>query len=148
MRTIMILVLLHLTTAAGAPAQFLTIGGGALISTRSPEPVAELHAETPPVQQARAYITLSWTDESYQPTAITAVERPVVGVGRATAGLGAGLLWLERNDYRPYPIIVSSTVLQLPIPRTSVVAIASTQPFQDFEWSLVIKLGFTAWFVR
>lgn len=63
-------------------------------------------------------------------------------------GLGAGLLWLEGNVYRPYPIVVSSAVIPLPLPRTAFVAIASTQPFQDFEWSVVLKIGVTAWFVR
>src|SRR3989442_1682181 len=57
-------------------------------------------------------------------------------------------LWLEPDNYKPYPIIVSSTVVPLPIPRTSFVAIASTQPFQDFEWSLALEVGVTLWFVR
>ena len=129
-------------------AQFATVGAGLLMSNRAPEPVAELHAETPPILAARAYATLSWTDESTKPTVITAGERAVAYVGRAFVGLGAGLLCLDVNEYRPYPILVSATVVPLPIPRTSVVAIASTQPFQDFEWSLVLKAGVTVWFVR
>ena len=129
-------------------AQFATVGGGVLMSNRTPEPVAELHAETPPILAARAYVTMSWTDESTKPTVITASERSVAHVGRAFFGLGAGLLWLDVNEYRPYPILVSSTVVPLPVPRTSMVAIASTQPFQDFEWSLVLKVGVTVWFVR
>lgn len=131
-----------------ASAQFLTIGAGVLLSERSPEPVAELHAETPPLLKTRAYGTLSWTDESVRPTVITAAERQVLKTGVTMTGVGAGLLWLDANDYRPYPILVSSTVVPLPIPRTAIVAIASTQPFQDFEWSLVLKVGFTAWFLR
>lgn len=129
-------------------AQFVTVGAGALVSQRSPQPVAELHAETPPVLDSRAYLTLSWSDDSAAPTVITAAERSILHVGRALVGLGAGLLWLEVNDYWPYPIVVSSTVVPLPVRRASVVAIASTQPFQDFEWSLVLKLGVTVWFVR
>jgi hypothetical protein len=129
-------------------AQFATVGAGVLISNRAPQPVAELHAETPPILAARAYVTLSWTDESAKPTVITASERAVALLGRAFVGLGAGLLWLEFNDYRPFPILVSSTVVPLPIPRTSVVAIASTQPFQDFQWSVVLKVGITLWFAR
>jgi len=40
-------------------AQLATIGAGVLTSTRAPEPVAELHAATPPVLATRAYLTLS-----------------------------------------------------------------------------------------
>ena len=69
-------------------------------------------------------------------------------VGRAFAGIGAGLLWLETNDYRPYPILVGSAVVPLPVPRTSFVVIGSAQPFQEFDWSLVLKVGVTIWFVR
>ena len=131
-----------------ANAQLATIGAGVLLSTRRPEPVAELHAETPPVYASRGYVTLSWTDESAQPTVITAAERALMQRKAVMLGLGAGLLWLEGNDYRPYPIIVTSSILPLPIPRTAVVAIGSTQPFQDFEWSIVLKVGVTFWFVR
>ena len=131
-----------------AGAQFATVGAGMLIADKFHEPVGELHAETPPLFRSRAYLTLSWTDESAKPTVITAAERQLVASKVALVGLGAGLLWLEGNDYRPYPIVVSSTIVPLPIPRTAVVAIASTQPFQDFEWSLVLKVGVTFWFVR
>lgn len=133
---------------SAAQAQFATVGGGVLIGEKFREPVAELHAETPPFFRSRAYVTFSWTDESAKPTYITAAERALVATSRVIVGLGGGLLWLENNDYRPYPIIVSSTVLPLRIPRTAVVAIASTQPFQDFDWSLVLKVGVTVWFVR
>lgn len=137
-----------LATPAATRAQLATVGAGALITKRATEPVAELHGETPPLLDARAYVTLSWTDESWSPTLITAAERPVLHVGRAFAGLGAGLLWLEANGYEPYPMLVSSTVVPLPIPRTSFVAIASTLPFEEFDWSLVLKLGVTVLFVR
>jgi hypothetical protein len=139
---------LSAAVAAAAEAQFATAGAGVLLSSRSPEPVAELHAESPPAYRARAYVTLSWSDESARPTVITAAERTVWDGGLALVGLGAGLLWLDVNDYRPYPILVSSTVVPLPIPRTAVVAIASTQPFQDFQWSLVLKAAVTVWFAR
>jgi hypothetical protein len=131
-----------------AGAQLATVGLGVLLSERPAEPVAELHAETPPVAQFRGYVTLSWTDDSAAPTVIAAVERPVLFVKRAFTGLGAGLLWLEANDYRPYPMLVSSTVIPLPLPRTSFVLIASTLPFEDFDWSLVLKVGMTLFFVR
>jgi hypothetical protein len=140
--------ILAVTLPVAAHAQFATIGGGVLVSNRPPEPVAELHAETPPVRAARAYLTLSWTDESAKPTLITAAERALLQRKAAIVGLGAGLLWLEGNDYRPCPIIVSSTVVPVPIPRTALVAIGSTQPFQEFAWSLVLKVGVTLWFVR
>ena len=144
---------LALAAAALAPispagAQIVTVGGGILLSERPAEPVAELHAETPPIAGARAYATLSWTDESGAPTVITAVERPVIRVGSAFTGLGAGVLWLEPADHTPYPMLVSSTVVPLGLPRTSFVAIASTLPFEDFDWSLVLKVGVTVAFVR
>jgi hypothetical protein len=93
-------------------------------------------------------VTVSWTDESWKPTVITAGEGVVWSVDGATVRMGAGLLWLEVNEYRPYPILLSSTVVPLPIPRTSVVGIVSTQPFQNFEWSVVLKVGIAVWFVR
>ncbi|MFQ5948897.1 MAG: hypothetical protein ACE5KX_08560, partial [Acidimicrobiia bacterium] len=136
----------------GAPlavrAQLATAGGGVLVTERSTEPVGELHGESPPLFGARAYVTISWTDESWSPTLITAAERPVLRVGRAFSGLGAGLLWIEPNGYQPYPMLVSSTVVPLPLPRTSLVAIASTLPFEAFDWSLVLKLGVTVLFIR
>jgi hypothetical protein len=129
-------------------SQLATVGGGLLISKRPSQPVVELHAESPPLSGARAYVTFSWTDESAKPTIITAAEHPVVRTKAAVTGLGAGLLWLAGNEYRPYPILVSSTVVPLPIRRTAAVAIASVQPFQEFEWSFVVKVGVTLWFGR
>lgn len=82
---------------------------GVLTSKRLPQPVVELHGETPPFAGARVYLTMSWTDESAEPTFITAVEHPVLHVGRAFRGIGSGFLWLEAKGYRPYPILVSST---------------------------------------
>ncbi len=148
LRTVVSVGVFSVALVVRSEAQFATVGAGVLISNRSPEPVAELHVETPPALGARAYATVSWTDESAKPTVITAGERSVGYLGRAFVGLGAGLLWLDVNEYRPYPLLVISTVVPLPIPRTSVVAIASTQPFQDFDWSLVLKVGVTVWFVR
>lgn len=148
LRTVYRLTILVVALTGAAEAQFATVGIGVLVSNRSPEPVAELHAETPPILSARAYATLSWTDDSAKPTVITAAERSIAHLKPVSVGLGAGLLWLEVNDYRPYPIVVSTTVVPIPVPRTAVVAIASTQPFQDFEWSLVLKVGVTVWFLR
>lgn len=128
-----------------AHAQFATVGAGVLLSDRSPEPVFELHAATPPAGGIRAYTTLSWGDESAKPVVITAAERMVLSAARATVGLGAGLLWLEANDYRPYPILVSSAAFPLTIPRTAIVAIGSTQPFQDMRWSVVLKASVMLW---
>jgi len=132
--------------ASGAHAQLATVGAGVLLTRFAPQPVAELHAETPPLLRTRAYGTLSWTDDSARPTVITAAERSVLRTGPTMTGLGAGLLWLDANGYRPYPILVSSTVVPLPLPRVAVVVIGSAQPFQDFAWSVVLKVGVTAWF--
>lgn len=140
--------LLAMAVTSSAHAQLATVGAGVLLTKFDPQPVAELHAETPPLFRTRAYGTLSWTDDSARPTVITAAERSILVTGVTMTGLGAGLLWLDVNDYRPYPILVSSTVVPLPIPRTALVVIGSTQPFQDFDWSLVLKIGFTAWFRR
>ncbi len=140
--------LFWMALAPAAWAQLLTVGGGVLVSERPAEPVVEIHGETPPFARARAYLTLSWTDESVKPTIISAVELPVLHVGRAFTGLGVGLLWLPVNDYQPYPMLVNSTVIPLPIPRTSFVLIASTLPLEDFEWSLVFKVGVTVVFIR
>jgi hypothetical protein len=134
--------------APGAGAQLVTVGGGALVTERSTDAVAELHGETPPLAGGRAYGTLSWTSESAAPTVITAWERPVWTVGNAFTGLGVGLLWLEVKDYEPDPMLVSSTVVPLPLPRTSFVFIASTTPLDDWDWSLVFKVGITLVFVR
>jgi hypothetical protein len=137
-----------LPLAPAASAQLATVGAGVLISQRPAQPVFELHGETPPFAETRAYLTLSWTDDSWAPTIITAVERPVLRFDGAFTGVGAGLLWLEPNDYRPYPMLVSTTVVPLPVPRTSFVLIASTLPFEQFDWSLVLKIGVTLLFVR
>jgi hypothetical protein len=125
-----------------------TAGAGVLITQRPQQPVFELHGETPPFAEARAYLTLSWTDDNWAPTLITAVERPILRFDGAFTAVGAGLLWLEPNDYRPYPMLVSTTVVPLPLPRTSFVMIASTLPFEQFDWSLVLKIGVTLLFVR
>ena len=64
------------------------------------------------------------------------------------SALGGGVLWVEADGYRAYRLIVSSTVVPLQIPRTSFVLIVSTLPTEDFDWSLVLKVGVTALFVR
>lgn len=130
--------------ATPARAQRLTAGAGVLLSDRSPELVAELHAASAPFLQSRVYATASWTNDSGLPTMISAAERQLTR-GRVGVGLGAGLLWLEANDYRPYPIVVGSAVLPIPLPRASLVAIGSSQPFQDFAWSLVLKAAVLVW---
>lgn len=132
-----------MASASGAAAQVATIGGGALVSARGTDPVFELHAQTPPAADWRGYVTLSWMRASAAPTVITAAERPVLRPGPAFTGLGAGLLWLEVANYVPEPMLVSSTVVPLPIPRTALVLIASTLPFARFDSSLVLKVGVT-----
>ena len=119
-----------------------------LLSKRPAETVAELHGETPPFAGTRGYVTLSWTDESAKPTIISAAERPVLHVGRAFTSLGVGLLYIRAKDYQPDAMLVSSTVIPLPVPRTSFVLIGSTLPFEDFDWSLLLKVGVTVAFIR
>ncbi len=130
-----------------AEAQFATVGAGVLVSDLPLQPVAELNAQTPPFFESRAYLTMSWTDESAKPTFITALERSVLQIDDSfTSNVGVGLLWLEYNNYKPFTMLVSSTNIPLSIPKTSVVIIGSVLPFQDFEWSAVLKLGFAFWF--
>lgn len=129
-------------------AQLVTVGAGALLSERPTEPVFELHVASPPVFRSRAYVTASWSDDGARPTLITAAERSMLNRRRVALGLGAGALWLDANDYEPYPILVGSSVVRLPVARTSVVAIASTQPFQEFDWSVVLKVAVAVWFAR
>ena len=148
MKAMLSLAVLGLAPLLAAEGQFATASAGMLVSKRVPDVIGELHAETPPFRSTRGWITLSWTDESAKPTVITAVEHALVHVKDAGTGLGVGVLWLEPDNYKPYPIIVSSTVVPLPIPRTCFVAIASTQPFQKFDWSLALEVGVTLWFVR
>jgi hypothetical protein len=108
--------------------------------------VYEFHLESPALFRTRAYGTFSWTKDSGKPTVITAAERSLYSAHGIGVGAGGGLLWLEGNDYRPYPILVTSQVVRLPIPRTSAVAITSTQPFQEWDWSVVLKVAVLAWF--
>ena len=123
-----------------AQAQFATVGGGLLISERPLQPVAEFNAQTPSLFNSRAYITLSWTDESVKPTIITAVERSVFRIDDAfSTSVGTGLLWLEPNKYKPDLMLVSSTVIPLTIQNTSFVIIGSAFSNQILM-HLVVKL--------
>ncbi len=144
---ITIFVLVSVFFISVAQAQFATVGGGILTSERPPQPVAEFNAQTPSFFKSRAYITLSWTDESVKPTIITAVERSVFKIDDAFAtSVGVGLLWLEPNEYKPDLMLVSSTVIPLPIQNTSFVVIGSVLPYEDLDWSLVFKVGWAFWF--
>lgn len=132
-----------------AQAQFATIGGGLLVSERPSVFVAELNAQTPQFFNSRAYMTLSWTEQSEKPTAITAIERSLLNVNDLFyTNIGAGFLWLEYDNYKPHSMLVSSTIVPLPVPRTSLVAIGSVLPFQDFDWSVVLKVGWAIWFIE
>jgi hypothetical protein len=138
-RTALSLAVLSTTLALAAGAQRVSLGVGVLLSNRPSEPSFDLHIDSPPFYKTRAELTLAWNDKSNNPTVITEAERSIIDTKAFAFDLGGGLLWLEANDYRPFPAIISTTVVPLPVPRTAIVAIASTQPFQDFEWSLVLK---------
>jgi hypothetical protein len=137
-----------LTPGATMEAQMATLGAGVLLSDGPTQPVFEFHAATAPVRQTRAYATFSWTDESASPVIIAAAERRILTVGGGGVGLGAGALVLTEPEFDAIPIAVSSTVIPLRIPRTSIVAIGSTAPFDDFQWSLVLKASVLLWFAR
>jgi hypothetical protein len=130
-------------------AQMATLGAGMLLADEVAEPVYEFHAATAPLRQTRAYATFSWTDQSWSPVIIGAAERQVLNVrGWATTGLGAGAFISTDPSLDATPILVSSTVVPLRVPRIAVVAIASTAPFDDFQSSLVLKASVVLWFAR
>jgi hypothetical protein len=147
-RATLSLAVLGLVVSLAAEAQRLSVGAGVLLSERPSEPTYNIHFDSPPVYKTRAELTLSWNDKSGKPTVITEAERSIIDSRLLVFDAGAGLLWLEVNDYRPYPILISTTVVPLPVSRAAIVAVASTQPFQDFEWSLVLKVGFSVWSKR
>lgn len=141
MRSAIALVLLDAAWIVSAHAQRLSVDAGILVGNFPSSAVYELHGDSPPFWKSRASFTISWTTDVAKPAVITEVERSLVDVKAIGIGLGGGLLWLDDGHYRPYPIVISTTFVPLPIPRTGVVAIASTQPFQQFDWSLVVSLS-------
>jgi hypothetical protein len=130
-------------------AQFATVGVGVLTSDRPLQTVAELNVQSAPFFDSRVYLTSSWTDESIKPTLITAVEHSLLQIENTLyMGAGVGLLWLEFNDYKPKTMLVSSAAVPLPVPRLSFVMIGSVLPFDDYDWSLVLKGGWAFWFEK
>src|SRR5258707_6375461 len=127
------------TGATRAGAKRSPVDAALLVGKFPSEPVFKWHGDSPPFYATRASFTLSWTDDSEKPTVLTEAERSIVDAKAIGIGLGAGLLWLEDNQYRPYPIIISTTFVPLPVPPGGVglVPIPSTQPFPDFDSSLV-----------
>ena len=134
---------------SAADAQMGTLGAGAMFIESNTDPVAEIYLGAPPVHEFRAYGIGSWTDESWSPTFITAVERVVLPTDYSFTTLGAGAVWLEFKDYEPDFILTSTTVVPLPFaPSLSFVVVGSTQPFQDFDWTIVTKLAVTLFFKK
>ncbi len=128
-------------------AQVGTFGAGALITEANVKPVAEVYLGAPLMRGFRAYGISSWTNDTWSPTFITAVEREVLSTDHSFTTLGAGLLWPEFQDYDPDPILTSTTVVPLPFaPALSLVVVGSTQPFTDFDWTIVAKLAVTLFF--
>lgn len=144
-RTALSLAVVSTTLVLAAAAQRVALGAGVLLSHRPSEPSFALHIDSPPFYKTRAELTLAWNDKSNNPTVITEAERSIIDTKAFAFDLGGGLLWLEANDYRPFPAIISTTVVPLAIPRAAIVAVGSTQPFQDFEWSLVLKASISLW---
>lgn len=135
--------------ASRAGAQVGTLGAGALITESDVKAVGEVYLGAPPILEFRPYGIGSWTDDSWAPTLITAVERVVFPTNHSFTTLGAGLLWLEFKDYEPDFILTSTTVVPLPFaPSLSFVIVGSTQPFQDFEWTIVTKFAVTLFFMK
>ncbi|HEX6047701.1 MAG TPA: hypothetical protein VFZ21_00470, partial [Gemmatimonadaceae bacterium] len=135
--------------AAQSDGQMATLGAGMFFAEDVAEPVYELHVATAPVWQTRAYATFSWTDQSWAPVIIAAAERQVLNWrGWVTTGLGAGAVIVTDASFDATPVLVSSTVVPLRIPRVAVVAIVSTAPFHEFQSSLVLKASVSVWFAR
>lgn len=135
------------TFSSLSQAQFVTIGSGILVSERPLRPIAELNVQTPTFLKSRAYLTLSWTDESFKPTIIAAIERSVLQIDEVSnTSIGVGLLLIEPKKYEPDLMFVTSTVVPISIPNTSLVLIGSTLPFEKFDWSVVLKVGWAFWF--
>src|SRR5258706_14072208 len=109
MKAVVSLALLGLVPLFGAAAQFATVSAGLLVSKLVPDPIVELHAETPPFRATRGWITLSWTDESAKPTVITTVEHTLLHFQHADTGPGGGVHGIEPVRHRPYPIMLIST---------------------------------------
>jgi hypothetical protein len=147
-RTALSLAVVSAAITLAAEAQRLSVGAGALLSDRPAEPTYNIHFDSPPFHQTRAELTLSWNDKSGKPTIVTEAERSIIASRLVAVDAGAGLLWLDFNDYRPYPILISTAVVPLPVPRLAIVAVGSTQPFQDWAWSLVLKASVMLWAKR
>jgi hypothetical protein len=139
------LALISTTLPAAAGAQRVFLGAGMVLSDFASEPDFDLHVDSPPWHAIRAELTLAWSDKSAKPAVITEAERSIIDSKAIAIDVGAGLLWFAGNEYRPYPAIISTVVVPLPIRRTALVAIPAVQPFQDFEWSVVLKVSFTLW---
>ena len=123
-------------------AQFVTVGAGALFTKDNVDAVVELLVTAPPlVYEFRPYLTTSWVLDEIEPTFITAAERPIWRTSHHFTSLGVGVLWLQPANHTPYPILVSTTAVFPPIPRTMLVGIGSVQPFQDWSWSIVAKVA-------
>jgi hypothetical protein len=138
----MVMAVLGLAVPTESEAQFVTVGAGALLTAGAVDPVVELLVTAPPmVYGFRPYLTTSWVLGEIQPTFITAAERPIWRGSHHFTSLGAGVLWLQPADYTPYPILVSTTAIFPPIPRTMLVGIGSVRPFQDWSWSIVAKVA-------
>jgi hypothetical protein len=139
--------LLCLAFPPRATAQLGTLGAGALVTESNTDAVAELYLGAPLAKGFRPYGIASFTKGSWSPTFITAIEREVVTTSFSFTTLGAGLVWPEFKDYRGYPILTSTTVFPLPFSeKLSFVVVGSTQPFQDYQWTLVAKVAITLFF--
>src|SRR6202007_445487 len=99
-------------------AQRLSVDAGLLVGQFPSAVVYELHGDSPPLYATRASFTLSWTKDSNKPAFLTEPERTIIDTKNISTGVGAGLLWLEANDYRPYPMIISTTFVPVPLPRS------------------------------
>src|SRR5258707_15891884 len=124
LRTTLSVAVLATTCAALAGAQRFSVDAGLLVGKFPSEPVFELHGDSPPFYATRASFTLSWTDDSENPTVLTEAEHSIVDAKAIGIGLGAGLLWLEGNQNRPYPLIITAAVVPLPVPPVAVAVVA------------------------
>ena len=144
LRTALILTLISTALPGAAATQRAFLGAGIVLSDFASQADFDLHLDSPPWHASRAELTLAWSDQSAKPTVITEAERSIIDTKALAIDLGAGLLWFP-DTYKPFPAIISTIVVPLPLPRTALVAIPDVQPFQDFEWAVVLKLSLTLW---
>ncbi len=115
------------------------MGVGGVFTEQFAEPAVEVWLASPPYRDFRAYLTTSWTDEDAHPTFISAVDGAFLKTRRLLVSAGGGAVWLRSDRYRAFPLLTATAVAPLPLEPLNLVVVSSTQPFQDWAWTVVVK---------